>query len=118
MPSGQPFIGSFKIDEANAVILLDPKFTYEYIILEYAASPIQGQEYKIPVQFREALVAWLAWLDIRSVPSSRRGNLGDKRDRKTEFYNQRRLAFAQYKPFHVDEAYKINLESQRLTVKV
>ena len=43
--------------------------------------------------------------------------LGEKRDRKHEFYNERRLANARYRPFYLDEAYELALESTRLTVK-
>jgi hypothetical protein len=117
MPSGAPFVGNFKIDNNAGVILLNENFNYQYIILEYVASPQEGQQYYIPIQFKEAMIAGLAWLDIRSVPSSRRGNLGDKRDRRHEFYNQRRLAWARYRPLNIMEAYEWWLSTQRLTVK-
>jgi hypothetical protein len=117
MPSGAPFVGNFKIDNNAGVILLNENFSYQYIILEYVASPQEGQQYYIPIQFKEAMIAGLAWLDIRSVPSSRRGNLGDKRDRRHEFYNQRRLAWARYRPLNIMEAYEWWLSSMRLTVK-
>jgi len=116
-PSGAPFVGSFKIDNAAGIILLNETFTYDYIMLEYLSQPEQGQQYYIPVQFKEAMIAGLAWLDIRSIPSSRRGNLGDKRDRRHEFYNQRRLGWARYRPLHLEEAYQWWLNSMRLTVK-
>lgn len=116
-PSGQPEIGSFKVDSHNGVIVLSPNFKYEYVMLEYIASPKEGEEYVIPIQFREALIAWLAWIDVRSLPTSRRGSLGDKRDRRSEYYNQRRLAINRYKPFRLEEAYQQNLQNQRKTVK-
>jgi hypothetical protein len=51
------------------------------------------------------------------MPSTRKGNLGDKRDRKQEFYNQRRIANAQFKPLYLMQAYELNLDNQRMTVK-
>ncbi len=117
MPSGAPFVGNFKIDNNAGVILLNETFQYEYLMLEYIAEPQQGQQYYIPIQFKEAMIAGLAWLDIRSLPSSRRGNLGDKRDRRREFYNQRRLAWSRYRPFHLEEAYEWHLSNMRLAVK-
>jgi len=117
LPSGSPFIGSFKIDNANGVIVLSHNFTYEYVMLEYTASPQPEGDYYVPIQFKEAIVAGLAWLDIRSLPSSRRGNLGDKRDRRHEFYNQRRLAWARYRPLHLEEAYEWYLTNMRMAVK-
>jgi len=117
IPSGAPFVGSFKVDHGNGIILLDENFFYEYIIIEYVSSPKEGEEYYVPIVFREALIAYLAWTDIRSMPSSRKGNLGDKRDRRHEFYNERRLAQARYRPFYLDEAYQLSLEMTRMCVK-
>jgi hypothetical protein len=117
VPSGAPFVGGFKIDNTNGVILLDENFGYDYIIMEYVSSPIQGEEYYIPVQFREAMIAWLAWRDIANIPSTRRGNLGDKRDRRHEFFNERRLANARWKPLYLAQAYEMNLEMTRMVVK-
>lgn len=117
LPSGAPFVGNYVYDSFNNIILLEASFQFQTIIAECLVSPTEGQDYYIPVQFREALIAWLAWMDIRSVPSSRRGNLGDKRDRRAEFYNQRRLAIAQYSPFDINAAYQSSLEMTRYAVK-
>lgn len=117
IPSGAPFVGNFKIDNANGVILLDEQFAFDYIVLEYISSPQQGGEYYIPIQFKEALMWFLAWHDISMLPNSRRGTLGDKEQRKKNYFNERRLAIARYKPIHLEEAYEWNLENQRLVVK-
>ena len=118
LPSGAPFVGNFKMDLANGVILLSHNFAYEYLMVEYVSSPKQGEDYFVPIQFKEAIIAYLAWKDIRSIPSTRRGNLGDKRDRRHEYYNERRLAYARYVPFRPAEAHQLNMESTRLTVKM
>jgi hypothetical protein len=116
-PSGSPFVGNFNIDNNAGVILLNDTFQYTYLILEYIASPQESEEYMIPMQFKQALIAYMGWQDIQYTPNSRKGNLGDKRDRKHEFYNQRRLAKAAYKPLHLQDAYEWSLENQRMTVK-
>ena len=118
LPSGAPFIGSFKVDLNSGIILLDHNFAYDYLMVEYVASPKQGEDYYIPIQFKEAIISYLGWKDIRFLPSTRRGNLGDKRDRKHEYYNERRLAYARYVPFTPQEAHQLNMESTRLTVKI
>lgn len=118
VPSGAPFIGSFKIDRNTGVILLNEEFAYEYVVLEYLASPKEGEIYYAPVQFKEAIKTGLAWKDIRSIPSSRRGNLGDKRDRRAEFYNERRLGWARYRPFNLMDAYEWSQRNTRRTVKI
>jgi len=117
VPSGEPFAGNFKVDVQNGVILLDEKYQLDYIMLEYVCSPTEGQEYYLPVQFREALIAWLAWKDIQNMPSSRKGNLGDKRDRRHEFYNERKNAIARWKPSTMLEKYQVSQEQTRLAVK-
>lgn len=116
-PSGTPEVGSFNIDDSNGVILLNQNFYYDYLMIEYLSSPNPEQQYMIPIQFREAMIAWLAWRDIASMPNTRKGNLGDKRERERNFYNQRRLANAQFKPLYLTEAYEWNLTNQRMTVK-
>lgn len=109
--------GGFKVDYQNGIILLDPSFAQSEIIIEYTSTPVEGQEYYVPVQFREAIISWLAWKDIINIPSSRKGNLGDKRDRRHEYFEARRLGIRAYRPFYLDQAYIQNLEAQRLTVK-
>ena len=86
-------------------------------MIEYLSSGNPEETFRVPIQFREALIAWLSWRDIANMPSTRKGNLGDKRDRKQEFYNQRRLANAQFKPLYLMQAYEWNLDNQRMTVK-
>lgn len=117
LPSGAPFIGSYKYDSVNGVIILNENFQFDYLMVECLVSPVEGEEYYIPVQFREALIAGLAWLDIRSMPTSRKGNLSDKRDRERQFEKQRKLAIARYSPFKIEEAYQASLEQTRMAVK-
>jgi len=115
-PSGAPFVGSFKIDNENGVMLLDEKFKYDYVMLEYVASPQQGQEYYVPVQFREALIAWLWWKDKRAA-NTNRGQVGLSRDAKNDFFNERRNAIARWKPTRQLERYQASQEQTRMAVK-
>ena len=117
LPSGSPFVGSFKIDNKNGVIVLDEYYDFEYVMLEYIASPVSGGEYFIPIQFKEAVIAYLRWKDLISMPPSRRGSLGDKRDRRSDYYNERRLAIARYDAIKLSDLYEWNLASQRMAVK-
>lgn len=116
LPSGAPFVGSFKIDNQNGIILLDETFMYPYVMLEYIASPKQGEDIYIPIQFREAVISYLAWKNAK-IGGGRyawriEGNL------KHEYFNERRLACTRYKPFYIQEAYQADQEQNRLTVKV
>ena len=116
-PSGSPFVGQFNIDDSNGVVLLNENFYYDYIMIEYLSSGNPDETYMIPLQFREAMIALLAWKDIANLPSTRKGNLGDKRDRRDIYYNERRLANARFKPLYLMQAYEQNLDAQRMTVK-
>lgn len=119
IPSGSPFIGSFKIDNSAGIILLDEGFTfnYPYIVLEYIASPKPENGYYLPIQFKEALIAFIGWQDLNYMPNTRKGSLGDKQLRMKNYYNERRLAKARYKPIQLEDAYEWNLRNQRLVVK-
>ena len=118
LPSGAPFIGSYKIDEAAGIIVLDPSFAYEYLVLECVVSPQEGQEYYVPIQFREAIIAWISWKDIKSMPMTRKSATVEKRDRRHDYYNERRLAIARYKPFRPEEMHQLSIQNTRLTVKI
>lgn len=118
VPSGAPFVGNFKIDNAKGIILLDEHFYYPYIMLEYIAQPVEGTEIQVPIQFKEAIIAYLSWKDIKSMPTTRKGSLGDKRDRRNDYYNERRLAIARYSPIYLEEAYQASQEQTRFTVKI
>ena len=49
LPSGSPFVGQFKVDAGNGVIVLDINFNFDYIMLEYIAAPMPGGEYFVPI---------------------------------------------------------------------
>lgn len=116
-PSGNPNIGSFKIDNANGVIILDETFGYSYIMLEYTASPQEGNEYYIPIQFKEAIIAYLRWKDIVSIPVKTHVANSNVMMRRHDFYNERRLAIARYDPVNLPDLYEWNLQNQRAVPK-
>lgn len=118
LPSGSPFVGNFKIDNHNGVLLLNENYGFDYVMLEYIASPKQGEEYYIPIQFKTALMWYIAYNDIAMLPNNRRGSLGDKEQRKRAYHNERRLANARYRPVDLQSAYEWNMNNQRLTVKL
>lgn len=117
LPSGAPFIGNFNIDNANGVIVLNEGFSYPYIMLEYICSPQEGGEYYVPIQFKEAMIAYLAWKDIRSIPVKTHVQNNNVMGRRRDFYNERRLAIARYDPPKLGELYEWSLQNQRITVK-
>lgn len=117
IPSGAPFIGSFKVDDENGVILLDLNHNYDSIVFMFIGGPDASEPYRVPGQFREAIIAWLRYMDIISMPSSRKGGIGDKQLRRQEWFNERRLAIASYKPLRLDQEYIWSIENQRYCIK-
>lgn len=118
VPAGEPFIGEFKVDAENGVIILSQNFPRDYIILEYLSSPSENIEYRIPVQFREALIAWIYWKDGNAKSIKSNMQIANKRDWRHEFYNERRNAIARYKPIRLQEQMQTKLEMSRLAVKI
>lgn len=116
-PSGNPNIGSFKIDNSNGVIILSENFSYPYIMLEYVSSPKEGGEYYVPAQFKEAIIAYLRWKDIISIPVKTHVANSNVLIRRKDFYNERRLAIARYDPVNLPDLYEWNLQNQRLAIK-
>ena len=118
LPSGTPFIGNFKIDNDNGVIVLSDNFTiYPYVMLEYVSSPNEDGSYCVPVQFKEAVIAYLRWKDIISTPVKTHVQNSNVAMRRHEYYNERRLAIARYDPVNLPDLYEWSLQNQRLTVK-
>lgn len=117
LPSGSPFIGSFKIDNANGVIVLSENFSYDYVMLEYVASPAPGGEYYLPIQFKEAVIAYLRWKDVISMPVKTHVANSSVSMRRHDYFEERRRAIAQYDPVNLPDLYQWNLENQRITVK-
>lgn len=117
LPSGAPVVGTFRVDQDNGLVLLDPGYAYDHVLLEYMPSPEQGGDYFLPVQFREAVIAYLRWKDIVSTPVKTHVQNAGVQLRRHDFYNERRLAIARYKPFRAEEAHQLNLENIRKTLK-
>lgn len=117
VPSGSPHVGSFKVDLANGVILLNENYQYDYLMLEYVASPRQGEDYYLPMQFREAMISWLRWKDIISLPSKTHVQNSSVLMRRKDYYNERRLAIAKWKPIRIYEMYQSSQEFTRQTVR-
>lgn len=117
IPSGAPFVGTFKVDRHANIILLGEEFCYDYVMLECIMPPDQSQPYHVPIQFKEAIIAGLGWLDTRSIPSKTHVNNSNVLMRRKEFYNQRRLGWARYRPFNLMDAYQWSLTNRRMVVK-
>lgn len=94
--------GGFKM--SGDLILLDNWSNVSALFVEGVFAPKAGEEYFVPMVFREALIEWMGWRDIKHLPRGRKGDIGTTRDRRHDYYNARRLAIAAWKPFNLAEA--------------
>lgn len=115
--SGLVQAGECKIDSKNSIIILDPQFGYNQIVLEYISSPVQDDDYTIDIKCQEALISYLRWKDIQSLASTKLVNISEKTMREREFYAQKKLARKRVKPFRLMVSEQYYREAQRLAVK-
>lgn len=53
--------GDCKVDELNKVIILEPEFKYDSIILEGVMCPEKDNDYEIMTCLQEAIIAFIKW---------------------------------------------------------
>lgn len=109
--------GSFDIDEEQGILYLDNEYGHDYVVMEYLSSPADDVDYKIPVQVREAVLAYIAWKDIEHLPLGRRASLGDKQLRRKEYYNQKRNANLRENPVMLWDANEVIRMGTKLVAK-
>lgn len=96
--------GEFDVDMKNRVIILPQTYQYPDVYLMFLGAPLQNSEYEIPMQFEEAMIAWLAFEDIVNLPAN--GHVGNNTIsmRGRIFASKLRHAKKMYKPFNIAEA--------------
>ena len=109
--------GECRLDSANNVIVFDPQFAYSSVVFEYVSSPIMDDDYTIDFRCQEALISFLRFKDIQSLPSSRMVNISEKTMRQREFYAQKKLARKRLKPFRLQVAEQYIREAATYAVK-
>jgi hypothetical protein len=110
--------GDFDVAEEEGLIYLQNDYDFDYVILEYLSSPSDDVDYKMPIQIREAVLAFVAWKDIEHLPLGRRASLGDKQLRRKEYYNQKRLSNLRENPVMLWDANEVIRMGQKLVAKV
>lgn len=110
-------VSSCKIDDTNRVIILDVNNTLNEVALQYVSSPEQDEDYQIPIQFQEAMIAWLNWQDKMYLPATSKGSAIDKQIAAQNFKSQLLLAKKMFKPVRIGELELIFRESERFCIK-
>ena len=115
--SGLVQAGECRLDSQNRVIIFDPQFGYGSVVLEYICSPVMDDDYTIDFRCQEALISFLRWKDIQSLPSTRLVNINEKNMREREYYSQKKLARKRLKPFRLQVAEQYIREAATYGVK-
>jgi len=110
--------GNVKVDYNNRCYVLDTNTTLTNIAVMYLSSPIQNDDYQIPIQFQEALISWLGWQDDVYLPATSHMNNNSNAYKGNIFRAQVKLAKKMYKPFRLQEAYQEVIEAQNLGLKI
>lgn len=58
-PPGLIQYGECRVDETNGVIILDPDFQYDHVLLEHISSPERNDDYMVETSLREAIIAFI-----------------------------------------------------------
>ena len=109
--------GECVVDEKKRVIVLNTNYQYPHVVMEYVSAPEMDGDYAIPMQFEMAMRAFLAWQDIAYLPATSHINNNTVMMRGKMFKAQLSLAKRSYKPFRLQEAYQVAIESQVMTLK-
>jgi hypothetical protein len=109
--------GSCKVDVRNRCIIFDVNFSNSTVALEYIYSPEMDEDYEIPFEFQEAMLAWLNWQDKIYVPATSKGGAADKQIAAQNFKNQLLLARKTYKPVRIMETELYFRDAQKYSVK-
>lgn len=96
--------GECRIDEKNNIIILEPNFKYQAIILEYISCPQKDEDYLVDVRLREALITFIAWKM--------------KLDTRESFYGAQIEARRMINPMQMQSFEQTIRENQRMTLKL
>ncbi len=115
--SGTQSLGEYKVDEQNRIILFDPSFQYDQVLLEYLTDGCDEDngDYEIDVRAAEAVKSYLRWQN--AIDLNKKFSLGQVQVFKREYYNQKRLARMRLNPVIVNELADAERRSWRLTAK-
>jgi hypothetical protein len=109
--------GECSVDIANRIILLNTSFPYPNVVLQYISSPEQDFDYQLPMQFQEAMMAWLSWQDIQYLPNVNKGSASGKQNAANNFKNQLLLARKTFNPIRIQDIYLQSKDSQLYGIK-
>lgn len=115
--SGTQSLGEYKVDEQARIILFDPYFQYDQVLLEYLSDGCDedNDDYDVDIRAAEAMKCYIRWQNAIDKP--KQFGIGQVQIYKREFYNQKRLAKCRLNPVIINELADAERRSWRLTAK-
>jgi hypothetical protein len=117
LPIGLDVAGECKVLHEEGVIILEPDYKYDHVILEYIPSPVANSDYLMPVLLQETLISWIRWKDRQSLPQGRRSNLGQRQLDRKDYFADLRKGKELVKRFRMTEANDTIRINNRLALK-
>lgn len=59
--NGMITYGDCRFDDVNRVVILNPDFRFDSIMLEYLSSPVKDDDYQVPTNLQEAVIMFIRW---------------------------------------------------------
>lgn len=117
LPSGTVDIGEYKIDEAARIILFQPHFHWDKVLLEYMSDGCddENNDYEVDIRMAEAMKCYLRWQDVADRP--KKASTGVVKDLKMSYFNEKRKAKMRLNPVILNEMQNAERRSWKLVAK-
>lgn len=117
LDSGTATLGTYKIDMANNLIILNPEFIYQQILLEYLSDGYDEEQddYYIDSRAAEAMICWIRWQS--SIDQPKKYSSNTVLMYKKEYFNEKRKAKVRINSFNLSEMNDIIRRGSKLTPK-
>lgn len=117
LPSGTVDIGEYKLDEAARIILFQPHFHWDKVLLEYISDGVdeENDDFEVDSRIAEAMKCYLRWQDVIDRP--KKASQSTVRDLRLQYYNQKRLAKMRMNPVILNEIQNAERQSWKLVAK-
>lgn len=115
--SGTTAVGYYKIDVGANVILLNPDFPYQQVLLEYLSDGYNESEddYSIDSRAAEAMLAWIRWQG--KIDNVKKNSIAELNMLERQYYSQKRKAKVRMNPFNLAEMNDIIRRTTKLVPK-
>jgi hypothetical protein len=115
--SGTVSLGEYKVDEQAGIILFDPYFQWDKVLLEYLSDGCdeENDDYNVDIRAAEAVKCYIRWQNAIDQPKKFSPSTVNRL--KLDFFNEKRKAKMRVNPVIINELANAERRSWRLTTK-